>query len=254
MTMAANFNIDNAHSRDCRLCFEPEGHTYTAVCDDGRQVPCDSVTMVIDSFFEQFDADYWAGKKAPAMGMTPRELKELWQRKGQTARDLGTALHARIENHYLGNEEPSGPNDAEYKHFIAFETEHSLMPYRTEWPIFSEKYRIAGTIDFVERRDGVFNIWDWKRSSKLISGGEVVDSEPFGKCGYGPAASVPDTPYHHYCLQLGLYRAILAMEYGIKVDKMRLGVFHPDYDRPYVVELPFLRNQVIAILNSRLDK
>lgn len=253
--MAADFNIINAHERDCRLHFEPVEHRYTVSCEDGSTLVCDSVTTVVESLFEQFDADYWAARKAPSMGMTPDELKALWERKGKKARDLGTALHARIENHYLGNEDVPGDNDPEYAHFLEFERTHALKPYRTEWPVFSEKYRLAGTVDFLEYRDDCFNLWDWKRSSKLVSpGGAVMCSDPYGKCGMGPACTVPDTSYHHYCLQLGLYRAILAMEYGISVKAMRLGTFHPVYDRPYVLELPFLRDEVIAILNSRIGK
>lgn len=252
--MKESYNSRNVHPRDKRLTFEPEGHTYTATAPDGSSVLCDSVTTVVESLFEQFDADYWAIRKAPALGMSPDELKQLWDKKGRKARDLGTAMHARIENHYLGNDDVPGPNDTEYAHFLEFEHRHTLRPYRTEWPVFSEKYRIAGTIDFLECRDGVYNIWDWKRSSKLISpDGEIISTNPYGKCGCGPAAGVPDTSYHHYSLQLSLYTAILAMEYGLKVSSLHLGVFHPAYDRPYVIPLPFMRDEVIAILKSRLS-
>ena len=62
-----NCNQINRHERDSLIHFEEESHTYTV---NGR---------VLKS---QFDADYWAAKKAPAMGMTPEEVKALWERKG----------------------------------------------------------------------------------------------------------------------------------------------------------------------------
>ena len=45
---------------------------------------------------------------------------------------------------------------------------NKIVPYRTEWKVVGEKEDIAGTIDFVGRRDdGKFVIIDWKTTAKL---------------------------------------------------------------------------------------
>ena len=46
---------------------------------------------------------------------------------------------------------------------------------------------------------------------------------------------------------------IVMMEknYGIKVSASRLAVFHPDYNRPYVVDVPYMKDEVIAVLRNQ---
>lgn len=105
-----------------------------------------SVTTLVGECFEQFDADYWAAKKAPAMGMTPEEVKALWERKGEEARNLGTMMHAKIERYYLGG---TNESDDTYRLFEQFTQHYHLNPYRTEWTIYDEESGIAGTLDFL---------------------------------------------------------------------------------------------------------
>ena len=140
---ATNYNERHAHHRDSRIVFEPGEHKYIV---DG-EVVCDSVTQVVTSFFAQFDADYWAARKATP-DCPAEKLKAMWAAKGEEARDLGTLLHHRIEEYYLGHESDcDAANERGYMHFMAFAADHSLTPYRSEWPIFSRRYRIAGTLD-----------------------------------------------------------------------------------------------------------
>lgn len=62
---------------------------------------------------------------------------------------------------------------------------------------------------------------------------------------------IPDTSYWHYALQLSIYRFILEERYSIRVSGMKLGVFHPDYSTPWIVSLPYLHNEVRAILRHK---
>ncbi|MDE6135800.1 MAG: PD-(D/E)XK nuclease family protein, partial [Muribaculaceae bacterium] len=247
-----DYNIRNAHPRDCRIDFEPEAHEYRVTCHDGSVIVCDSVTTVIGDLFEKFDADYWAARKATP-DCPAEELKRRWAAKGEEARHLGTQLHDRIERHYLGQEpSPEALADKAFRFFLDFDRIYSLKPYRSEWRIFSEKYRIAGTLDFLACADGGFVIYDWKRSSKIVDRNGALSLNSYGKHAAWPVETVPDTVYYHYALQVSLYRYILETEYGIEPREAFLGTFHPDYDRFHVVAMPYLRNEVAAILNSRL--
>lgn len=247
-----SYNDTNTHARDRRIHFDADSHTYTATTPAGGEVLCDSVTTIVESLFAAFDADYWAARKATPTH-TAEQIKAEWAARGEQARTLGTQLHDRIERHYLGYEpDAEALTDKAFRHFMQFAAEVPLLPYRTEWKIYSERARIAGTLDFLAYDGRKFEIYDWKRSSKLVdSCGAVIDSDRYGRHALAPVEHVPDTVFHHYALQVSLYRYILEQEYGIVVAAGHLGTFHPDYERPYVLDLPYLRAEAAAILNSR---
>lgn len=241
-----NYNELNAHCRDCLISFDPERHVYHVGAEE-----LESVTTVVDSCFEHFDAARWARIKRPS---DPESLMREWEEKGRQARDLGTLMHDRIERHYLGEElEPEAAADPTFASFLNFAAEHRLTPYRTEWRIFSETFHIAGTLDFLARdSQGSYAIYDWKRSTKVVDPDGRVNDRNFGKTGHYPLHHLPDTTYNHYALQVSIYRFILAEHYGITVDDAYLGVFHPDMPRHYCVRLPYLRDEVETLLKYRL--
>ena len=244
-----SYNLANAHSRDSRVTFEDSSHSYSI---DG--VPVDrSVTQLVSSCFEPFDADYWAARKATPT-RTAEMIKAEWERKAEEARNLGSLMHHRIEQYYLGNEQDSGAAaDVAFRHFIAFEESFRLRPYRSEWVIFDEDLGLAGTLDFLAVNSaGEYEIYDWKRSNKVVDEyGKAIASDRFGKHAIAPLEHIPDTSFYHYALQLSLYRYILEKRYGIRPVAAHLGVFHPCYSRPYVVDVPYLRDEVLTLL-SRL--
>ncbi len=238
-----NYNEQNKHERDGFLHFETESHKYTVNGDFYK-----SVTTLIDEQFEQFDADKWAAIKAPSLGMTPEEVKEMWRAKGEKAACLGTQLHADIESFYLG--EPQPTTDSAYDHFRRFAEQYHLQPFRTEWAIYDEASRIAGTLDMLDYQNGVFTIYDWKRSNKIVVGGTPEKESRWGKRAKAPIAHIPDTTFWHYALQQSAYRYILEKNYGIHVAQCNLVVLHPDYIRPYVVEVPYLREEVKTLFGE----
>lgn len=245
-----DYNERNRHERDAALSFEPESHTYRV----GDSV-YDSVTTVVESCFEQFDAEYWASVKA-----TPGHTKEMllaeWAAKGEAARNLGTQLHDRIERYYLGQPvTQEWMSDASFRHFCAFAWDIRLCPHRSEWRIYHEESRLAGTLDFLARRaDGTFDIWDWKRSSKVVDSlGRSIECSPYGRTGLEPLGHLPDTTYYHYALQVSIYRYILEEKYGMRITSSHLGIFHPDYQRYHVVHLPYLKDDTERLLEYRMQ-
>lgn len=248
LNLTDDYNALNSHERDARVVFEPEGHKYIV----DSEVVCDSVTQVVSGMFEQFDADYWAARKATP-NCPAEKIKAIWQKKGSEARDLGTLLHKRIEDYYLGyRPDTEALNDRGYRHFLAFAADHELKPFRSEWTIFSRRYRIAGTLDFLAFDGDKYEIFDWKRSTKVCDMFSRPLHNSYGKHAFDPIGHIPDTVYHHYTLQLSFYRYLLATEYGINAEACHLGVFHPDMASYHLVDVPFLESEVITILNSRL--
>ena len=189
-------------------------------------------------------------KTASRMGITPQEVINMWEKKGQESRDLGTEMHKKIENYYLGND--SNVDDT-FRLFMMFTKRFDLKPYRTEWAVYDIDHNIAGTIDFLDYQDGKYTIYDWKRSDKIIENGMPVKISKYQEKGLHPLENLENCAYYHYALQLSLYKFILEKNYDINVSELRLGIFHPTYDKPYVLKMPYLENEVNTLMDLRSE-
>jgi hypothetical protein len=240
------FNKTNYQERDKRIAFYPENHLYKI-----DNIPALSVTTIISKFFPEFDTEYWATVKASELGMSPKEVAAQWKETGEKAAQQGTFLHEQIEKYYL---QQQYQQTEEFHLFKQFVNEHNhLKPYRSEWRIFDEDYHIAGTIDLITENHGVFEIYDWKRSEKVVNiYGKPITENSF-QCGVGKLKEIPDTKFNRYSLQQSLYRYILERKYNLKISKMYLIVLHPKYEQYYKVEVPYLKKHVEYILKTLLN-
>ncbi len=242
--ISVEFNLKNKHPRDSRIKFYPKPHIYTI--DD---TPAPSASTIIAKFFPEFDSVYWAHRKAPELGMSPIEVELMWRKKGEAAANEGTFLHEQIENFFLNQ---AYVRTEEFHLFENFVAEHDhIKPFRTEWRIFDEEYHIAGTIDLISENGNGYEMYDWKRSKKVISpfNGEPIKNNQW-QCGVGQLAEIADTSYNRYCLQQSLYKYILEKNYGIMVSRMFLVVLYPKYDNYYKVEVPYLKDKAEYILRT----
>lgn len=240
------FNIRNRHWRDNKVLFREEDHIYIV---DGA--PLDSVTTFVKNCFPMFDSEFHAKRKAEDLGITKEAVLEMWEKKGRESREQGTAMHEKIESYYLGKPVST---DETFELFRIFANKIALKPYRTEWAVYDWDQKIAGTIDFVDYQNGEYIIYDWKKSDKLIAkNGLPIKNSQYGVKALPPIENLDDSPYYHYALQLSLYKYILEKNYGITVSKLRLGIFHPSYNKPYVLEIPYLQNEINALFGLRSE-
>ena len=218
----------NLHERDKRIAFDEGPHIYTI---DGSSEGFVSVTTFNHGNFEKFDADAVIYKmmsskrwrQSKYYEQTAEEIKAEWDKNRDEAAAAGTKMHKDIECYY--NQMNVVNDSVEYGYFQSFLADFpDLKPYRTEWTIFHEDLKLAGSIDMVfERPDGKLLIYDWKRCK------EIVMANSFGKYGKKECIKhLPDTNYWHYCLQLNTYKAILEEKYGKVVDEMYLVCLHPN--------------------------
>lgn len=239
-----SYNTLHENSRDKRIQFYPEKHLYTI---DGT--PAESVSSIIEKRFPVFDIKRMAELKAPQYGMSAIALAKKWRKNGEEAMSAGTLLHEQIESYFLRKEYDEIEEMSLFHQFI---NDHSyLEPYRTEWRIFDELYLIAGTIDLLAKNEDTYEMYDWKRSKKVVDPytGEPIVSNEY-QSGFGELYDIPDTSYNRYCLQQGLYRNILERRYGVKVSKMYLVVLYPKYKQYYKLEVPYWKDKVEYILNT----
>jgi len=238
----------NVHELDERIAFVEEGHVYYL---DGVAVPT-SVTGVIESVSsDHFDADViiskmkrgrnWPNPSYADMAsngaLTPwtdDRIKETWSANGKKAADLGTDLHSRIE-HYMNDVDvpflTSGPdsNRLEFQYFVDWWTAkkaEGFVPFRTEWVIFDEAAKVAGSIDFVMKNvaTGTYQIVDWKRCKTKEAGFR----NSYGKKFLPPLSHMDQHKLNKWSVQVNVYREILEKYYEIVIDGMSMVVFHAE--------------------------
>lgn len=234
-------NILHKHSRDALISFEESEHVYTHQ-QLGR---FDSWTETISSYFNPFDTDSVAASVAQKEGIQKEEVIARWEHQTE----LGTQLHANIERFLLGD--TYSDSDVFFM-FQEFYREHPVVPYRTEWTVFDEDARIAGTIDALDFHVCPIML-DWKRSKNLFYKGSLVTKGFNGEMGLGPLSHLPDCSYYHYAMQQSGYRYILESRYGIELRDCFLVVLHPSLPKYRVIRLPYLKKEVQAIFALRKE-
>jgi len=255
--------VKNAHPRDERITFEESTHSYTI---DGIKEGWTSCTTFIGGFYEHFDADKIISKmmnssKWPSskyFGMTADEIKAKWNANGEEASAAGTRMHLDIE-HY-NNAEPVGnleddewePNPGpEWDYFLAYDKKwrqrKGFSPYRTEWLVFKEDIKLAGSIDMVYKKsDGTLAIYDWKRVKELKTENSFQSMK-------SPIEHLPDTNYWHYTLQLNIYKRILEELYNVTVSELALVILHPDNNTYKIAKLNILDDEIDAMFEVRKE-
>ena len=134
---------------------------------------------------------------------------------------------------------------------MEFMKHHEFTPFKTEWAIYDEKLKIAGTIDMIHKRGDIFDIYDWKRSHRIVDiFGDPITTNNYGEKGLGKLNQIDDTPYWHYCIQQNLYRYILEKNYSIRVGKMYLVVFCDDTIEYRKLEVPRMDETIASIVEA----
>jgi hypothetical protein len=273
----------NRHPRDDNIQFFEEGHKYVIKPDPDTKYT--SVTTWNHSHFPHFDADavitnmmkgrnwkeghkYW--------GMTPDQIKSQWNANGASVSGAGTDMHFEIEcfmndkrmqceythkelyqiyncDYIKKHSEYHEKKSLEWKYFIEFVKDTpELKPYRTEWTVYHEDLKLAGSIDMVyENPDGTLTIYDWKRAK------DITRVNTFNKYAITECIShMPDSNFWHYALQLNTYKAILEQKYDKKITDLYLVRLHPDNEeKTYeLIKLPDLSKDIAELFQKRIEE
>ncbi len=265
------------HPRDKNIEFFEEDHKYIILSDPN--VKYTSVTTWIHNHFHKFNADdviknmmngknwklghkYW--------GMTPEEIKAQWNSNKELVSSAGTDLHYEIEcfhndkrfqfpytnkeliEIYIADKGKNLENmPIEWQYFINFikDNQH-LKPYRTEWTVYDEDSKIAGSIDMVyENPDGTLSIYDWKRSK------QISKINNFNRFSITPIiCHLPDSNFWHYALQLNTYKFILETKYNKIIKDLFLVRLHPDNENKNyeLIKLPNLTFEINDLFEEHI--
>jgi hypothetical protein len=118
--------------------------------------------------------------------------------------------------------------------------------------------KLAGSADLICRRlsgatlqpidENSVEIWDWKRS-------KGIRDMPFGNKktrGKWPCHEMYDCNRSHYNLQLNLYKWMLENNTSLHVSRMRIVVFHPNFEKYLIYEVPDLQTVIQRLMIQRL--
>ena len=195
------------HPRDALIEFDAGPHKYTCAGEDGyMSVTTWNHTHFpkfdADAIITKMMSNKRTWLNSPYYGKTREEIKAGWDKNRDEAAAAGTAMHYAIECYYRGALPPTPPDSVEGSStsgadsspeagawacvaggcppdagvrgqsplFVAFLAAHPhLKPYRTEWMIFNEDVKLAGSIDMVyeNESDGSLMIYDWKRCKDI---------------------------------------------------------------------------------------
>jgi len=243
----------NAHLRDKKITFEETGHLYTI---EGLKENPISVTTLIHKYFSKFDADkvidkMMASSKWPTSkyyGMNKEDIKKLWENDRISAAELGTAMHKSIE-FFFNQELKEHPKTKEFEFFLNFwqdfqQQNPTIKPYRTEWLVYDEEKKIAGSIDMtLENDQGELYIFDWKRSK------EIKNTNQYQK-GFDIFSHLDDCNFNHYSIQLNCYKYLLEKKYNKKVRGLYLVILHPNNESYLFYKALDLNDEITKLMNK----
>jgi len=194
------------YNGEVKLEFDSFRHVYTLL-PGGEKIP--SVTTVLSvinkpaliSWAANQAVDYLADRMDPGRTFDELQLHSLFTsarkahmiRKQETA-DIGSMVHEWISK-YIKGEKPEMPINQQLQdsvnNFLAWKKEHGVEFILSEQPVYSQKYKYCGTLDFVARMDGELFLGDIKTSTGIydeywiqLSSYGVARQEEFPKEAY----------------------------------------------------------------------
>jgi hypothetical protein len=248
-----------------KVGFDEDSHTYNY---KGRAL-C-SCTSVISRWFPEFDSRGISENKAVKElgGSATREqvmykarsIRESWKAKARVGTDIHSFAERLIYNHndfhrpndkmYFFGNDIKIYNSGCYKSVVKFVEDNEFIirsVISTEQTVFSNKFCVAGQIDFITiNTDGSLDLWDWK-STTDIPRKDVT----YGKFGFGILAKVPSTSYWKYSLQLSIYRYLLEKE-GFKINNSHL-VWLGEDGNYEIIDTIYMADEIRVMLEKNIE-
>tara|TARA_B100000131_G_C18096171_1_gene604112 strand:- start:729 stop:1442 length:714 start_codon:yes stop_codon:yes gene_type:complete len=224
--------VINKDKHEYRLLLQPD-MTFT------------SVTTFVEQFFEGFNAVKVAKKLIRKYHRYKNRTVESLVEEWKSSAEYGTKVHQEIEKWILDGIEPKDIKAINGKKWLENYKLKSEIEIYPEVIIYSTELTIAGTIDIIakDNNTGSYELIDWKTSKK-------IDKVSYGyKMGiHEVTKNILDCNFYHYALQLSLYRYILEQYYGISINNQL--IVHLQDDKVNALVAPYMRNEIISMLNS----
>ena len=238
--------------------FFPEDHHYEF---KGKRVGT-SVTTFYAQFENSFNAQEMAEKVATKEGKSVQEVLDEWEYKNKFACTKGSTCHEYAQHLWSKNKYKPlfFDNSTEYFHAVRkvkvqankiyIDYQDRLEHLADEFVIGSEEYDIASAIDhlFINKLTGGLVLVDYKTNVDLYK------SDKYAKNMKAPLSNLKDTTLNHYAIQLSIYKYIVEKYTDLKIDEFFIVWFSENNENYEIIEVPYLKDEVIKILENRRVK
>ena len=232
---------------------------------DGNKYP--RVSNIITAFFggEKDPKQMLANmkpdnRKRTYDDMTDEVILQKWKDNSKMACDLGTQMHDAIER-FIVSGDKEDPTTDDFDRFIEAFWEPlvvngDLKFYAAEQRLtyqFSETFRMAGTFDALfTNSKGEYVLCDWKRSKNIVRGKTWPKLEP-----KAPSTKLGwyDNSWHHYALQLNIYKRMWETANPDKpVVQLLLVCMHSNHGEDRVMEVPIMKDETVDHVFREVSK
>ena len=221
-----------------------------------------SVTRLIEDYTNEFDAEAVAERVAIRDNKSVQEVLDEWEYKNKFACEKGSAIHEFTQSlwskeiykaRYFDNSEKF-INTVEY---LARQSNDFYIDYKDrlehladEYVIGSEEYDIASAIDhlFINKLTGGLVLVDYKTNS------DIHKNERYAKQMKVPLSHLKDSTINHYHIQLSIYKYLVEKYTNLKIEEMFIVYMSENIENYEIIEIPYLKDEVIKILENRRVK
>ena len=238
--------------------FYEEDHTYTY-----KDKPISiGATGLIEQYCNEFDAETIAEKVAIRDNKTIQEVLDEWEYKNKFACEKGSTCHEFAQSRWSGEvwQEKHFDNSEEYERAVEIiqgqandfriDYKDRLEHLADEFVIGSEEYNIASAIDhlFINKLTGGLVLVDYKTNS------DIHKNEKYAKNMKVPLTHLKDFTLNHYYIQLSIYKYLVEKYTDLKIEEMFIVWFSENIENYEIIEIPYLKDEVIKILENRREK
>ena len=221
-----------------------------------------SVTRLIEEYTNEFDSQAVAEKVAERDNKSVQEVLNEWEYKNKFACEKGSTCHEFAQSRWSGEvwQEKHFDGSKEYEkavEIIQGQANEFRIDYKDrlehladEYVIGSEEYDIASAIDhlFINKLTGGLVLVDYKTNS------DIHKTEKYAKDMKVPLSHLKDFTLNHYFIQLSIYRYLVEKYTNLQIEEMFIVYFSENIDNYEIIEIPYLKDEVIKILENRRVK
>lgn len=238
--------------------FYEENHTYTY-----KDKPISiGATGLIEQYTQDFDAQAVAERVAEKENKSVQEVLDEWEYKNKFSCVKGSTCHEYAQCLWSGEKWKPLLFDESEEYIKAVnqilkqannfceDYQDKLEHLADEYVIGSEEYDIASAIDhlFINELTGGLVLVDYKTNS------DIHKNEKYAKNMKVPLSHLKDTTLNHYAIQLSIYKYLVEKYTNLQIEEMFIVYMSENIDNYEIIETPYLKDEVIKILENRREK
>lgn len=240
--------------------FHEEEHFYTL---DNYRFGI-SATSLVETYAQEFDSDSISQTVANKRGISQQEVLNEWKKENEFSCVKGSYIHLKSQSLWMNTNYEIDYNtindnidkdrlkkeyDIMSKQAINFYNDYKDMydMIQDEFIVWSKEFDIAGSIDGImyNKYTQQCCILDFKSNKDLQF------KSKYHKKMKIPLHKLDDVNGQHYYLQLSIYKYLIEKYTNIKVDELFIVYFNVNAENYEVIPIPYLKKEVIKILENR---